>query len=132
MHALTRQFLRIFMVAVALSASSLSGYMGVLAAFDVHAHGHHGVHSHAHDHGVFEQVAQDHHDASQSDGDEQNSANHVCAHMHVSCCGSFAVPAAECSLKLAGVVRDPVPFADSHVPHGQIASPLFRPPRASA
>jgi hypothetical protein len=131
MHALPRQILRVVMVAVALCASSLSGYMGVLAAFDVHAHGHHGVHVHEHDHGTAFQVAQDHDDASQT-GDEQGSANHVCAHMHVSCCGSFAVPAADCGLKLAASARASMPFADSHIPHGQIASPLFRPPRAAA
>jgi len=129
---LARQILRVVMVAVALSASSLSGYMGVLAAFDVHAHGHHGVHAHDfahHDHGV---VAEADAQGQPQTGDEQGSANHVCAHMHVNCCGSFAVPAAECGLKLAERTRVAGPVADSHIPPGQIASPLFRPPRASA
>jgi hypothetical protein len=52
--------------------------------------------------------------------------------MHVHCCGSFAVPAAECGLKLAALTRVPVLIADSLVPLGQLASPLFRPPRATA
>lgn len=149
----TRQFLRFFMVAVALCASSLNGYSAVLEAFESHTHGPMGAHvhhahdgDHAHD-GVSDGVSvdADHagHDHAAHPGqacdeagcdepqDEPKSASH-CAYMHTHCCASFAVPAGDCTLKLGTPVRAIVPERASLIPPGQLASPLFRPPRAIA
>lgn len=127
MRLLARQILRVVMVAVALSASSLNGYAAVLAAFDTHAHGHHGTHSHpAHDHDLVV-VADD------AVGDEEpSSSDQPCKHVHMHCCSTVAVTAADVSLSVAVYGRTVVPVADSHIPPGQIAAPLFRPPRAIA
>lgn len=141
MRQLARQFLHVFMVAVAISASSLSGYAATLAAFDVHAHGGHGLHDHGsqdhaaghsydHDHGDALDVA----DAAQDKApgsDDTTSKGNLCTGMHVHCCCPYAVPAADITLKLAHE-RASVPTVASHIPHGQLASPLFRPPRAVA
>ncbi len=132
MHLSARHILRVALVAVAICASSLSGYMGVLAAFDVHSHGHHGAHSHlpAHQHDADTFVAQP--DDERSNADESGSVNHVCAHMHVHCCGSFAVPTADCGLKVTVQVEAAAPAIRVAIPLGQLTSPLFRPPRAAA
>lgn len=132
MHRSVRHILRIALVAVAICASSLSGYMGVLAAFDVHSHGPHGAHTHAsvHQHDADVSVAQAAHAEDRSSSDESGSANHVCAHMHVQCCGSFAVPAADCGLKVTIQARATGPAPHVAIPLGQLTSPLFRPPRA--
>jgi hypothetical protein len=137
MRQLARQFLRLFMVAVAISASSLNGYAATLAAFDVHTHGGHGFHDHAvghsHDHDDHgdaldvADAAQDQDPASDGTGSKGN----LCTGMHVHCCCPYAVPTADITLKLAHE-RASVPVVVSHIPHGQLASPLFRPPRAGA
>lgn len=133
MHLSARHILRVALVAVALCASSLSGYMGVLAAFDLHAHGPHGVHTHAsvHQHDGDVPVVQSVHDEDRSNSDEPGSIDHVCVHMHVHCCGSFAVPAADCGLKITVQARSAVPAAHVAIPLGQLTSPLLRPPRAA-
>jgi hypothetical protein len=127
MRHLARRILRVFMVAVALSASSLNGYAAVLAAFDVHAHGHHGMHSHpSHDHDAG--LHADH-----AIGDEDPaSSDQPCKHLHMHCCSSVAVAAADYALTETAYTRAVVPIANSHIPHGQIASRLYRPPRAVA
>ncbi len=117
------------MVAVALSASSLNGYAAVLAAFDTHAHGHHGVHSHpVHDHDDEHGLGVDH--AMQDE--DPASSDQSCKHVHMHCCTSVAVAAADYALTDTAYARAVVPIADSHLPPGQISSPLFRPPRAVA
>ncbi len=134
MRHLARQFLRFFLVAVAVSASGLNGYAAVMAAFDTHVHGPHALHEHpAYDHGVTA-----HADHTAPDGqltlscaaacDEQSSP---CEHMHAHACSSVAVTANECVVKFAHYARETVPVANSHLPHGQLSSPLFRPPRAA-
>lgn len=131
MRLLARQILRLAVVAVALSAASLNGYASVLAAFDTHAHGHHGTHSHpahdqGHDHG-------DGLDAGHAMQDEDPvSGDQPCKHVHMHCCSSVAVTIADFDLTDADYARIVVPVADSHLPPGQLASPLFRPPRAVA
>jgi hypothetical protein len=140
MRRLARQFLRLFMVAVAISASSLNGYSATLAAFDVHAHGGHGLH----DHGVHSHAADHDHDhgdaldvaaaaAAQAPccDDDPAAKGNLCTGMHAHCCCAYAVPTADLALKL-GHERAPVAVAVSHIPHGQLAAPLFRPPRAIA
>ncbi len=39
---------------------------------------------------------------------------------------------AECGLVMASYARPRAPVADAHIPAGQLASPLFRPPRHTA
>lgn len=126
------------MVAVVLGVSGLNGYASVLAAFDVHEHGHHAPHSHApqshasHDHdGLDTQGLSAALDQGQHE-DEPASTDQPCAHVHVHCCGSFAVAAQDCTLTGSVVQRAVVPVAQSHIPPGELASPLFRPPRAIA
>lgn len=127
MRQTARHFLRIFMVAVAFAASGLSGYSAVQAAFDDHAHETHGLHSHAmhHDHGA---AAADH----DGPGEPGGVADHTCEHMHVQCCSSIAVPASECGVKLGHQPRAKLRIAALHIPHGQLTSPLLRPPSATA
>lgn len=125
------------MVVVALGAGSLNGYFGVLAAFETHAHGPYAMHTHAaaHAHGAQED-AHGHHEAEadvaqdQSGGDP-GACEHACEHRHAHCCSTFAVPAAEYGTH-AVHGRATVAVAQSLLPHGQLASPLFRPPRAAA
>lgn len=137
----TRQFLRFFMVAVALCASSLSGYSAVLEAFETHTHGLMGAHVHHANDGV-SVTAADHagHDHADQTADScegvsceepAKSASH-CAYMHTHCCASLAVPAGDCGFKLGFVPGSIQPERASHLPLGQLATPLFRPPRASA
>lgn len=128
MRQLARQFLRVVMVAVAVSASSLNGYAAVLAAFDTHAHGSHGMHEHpSHDH---EPGLHSDHGAHDED---PASSDQPCKHMHMHCCSSVAVATADAGLSdTAAYARAAVSIANSHIPPGQLASPLFRPPRAVA
>jgi hypothetical protein len=137
MRHLVRQFLRFIVVAAAIGISGVNAYAGVLAAFDTHAHGVHGVHSHpshddhGHDHGDGHQD----HAALDQDPNDRNPAsndNQPCTHVHVHCCSSFAVQAVDITLIVGTDARTIVPVADSHIPHGELASPLFRPPRAIA
>ncbi|MCC7251875.1 hypothetical protein [Hyphomicrobium sp.] len=131
MRRLARQVLHLLMVAVLLSAGSLNGYAAVLEAFHVHDHGGHGLHDHAADHehtGNVLDVADATHD---QDKDDPAAKGNLCAGVHVHCCCTYAVPAADLTLKLPHE-RTSVPAAASHIPHGQLASPLFRPPRAIA
>lgn len=135
------------MVAVALCASNLNGYSAVLEAFESHAHGPMGPHvHHAHD-GVSVEPADTAHDhghdhaahpadtcdeaGCEEPRDEPKSASH-CAYMHTHCCASFAIPAGDCALKLGDASRAIEPERASLIPPGQLASPLFRPPRANA
>jgi hypothetical protein len=129
MRHLARQILRIALVAVALGASSLNGYAAALAAFE-HTHGHHhGTHVHGvHAHAVDATAG----DPASSDDDGPAAGDKICKHMHAHCCGATAVPPAECSLKLGDLPRQVVPRAASHIPPGEGASSLFRPPRATA
>ncbi len=126
MRLLARQILRLVVVAVALSAASLNGYASVLAAFDTHAHGHHGTHSHPaqdHEHGL---------DAGHAMQDEDPaSSDQPCKHVHLHCCcSSVVMAAADVGFTIAAFTHVTVPVANSHVPPGQLASPLYRPPRA--
>lgn len=133
MRHLARQFLRLLLVAAALGASSLNGYAAVLTAFDTHAHGHHGVHSHpSHDeHGA--NLHEDHAPLDQAQQDhDPASSDQTCAHVHAHCCSSFALPAVGWPLAVAAYMPAVAPVARSHLPHGQLAAPLFRPPRAAA
>jgi hypothetical protein len=133
MRHLARQFLRLFLVVAAIGVSGVNGYAAVLSAFDIHAHGHHGAHSHpSHDeHGV--DLHEDHAaiDQAQQDGDS-SSTDQPCGHVHVHCCSSVAVATGEWTLALAVYTRAIAPIARSHLPPGQLASPLFRPPRVIA
>lgn len=132
MRLLARQFLRLFVVAVALGASAINGYAGVLAAFDTHAHGAHGLHSHpAHDHGSALDVDNATFDHQDHDEQDPASGEQPCTHVHAHCCCTFAVPASECGLKAADFARAAVPFANAPVPHGALVSALFRPPRTA-
>lgn len=124
MRQTARHFLRIFLVAVAFAGSGFSGYSAIQAAFDDHAHERHGFHSHAmhHDHGA---AAPDHDEP----GDLGDVGDHTsCEHMHVQCCGSIAVPASECGVKFGDQSRAKLRIAELYIPHGQLTSPLFRPP----
>lgn len=135
MRHLARQFLHFLVVAAAIGISGANAYAGVLAAFDTHAHGAHGMHAHpshddrGHDHGD-----EDHAAVGQDSNDRSPASNdHLpCAHVHAHCCSSFAVQAVAITLTVRTDARAVVPIADSHVPHGELASPLFRPPRAIA
>lgn len=133
MRLLARQFLRLFVLAVAISVSGINSYAGVLAAFDTHAHGHHGLHSHpAHDHDHGSTPDADHATLDQDRNDEDPaSSEQPCTHTHAHCCSTFAVAAGDCGLKLAVFARAAVPVAVTHIPHGEIVSSLFRPPRTS-
>lgn len=141
MSRLARQVLRVFMVVVAVGAGSLNGYLSSRAALE-HArmHGHEALHA-AHDHAA---AAHGAHQAAAPVGghelaacapqscDTPDDTAHTCADMHVHCCSTYAVPAADCGLapvRYAGAV---LRIADSHIPPGEIAAPLFRPPRAAA
>lgn len=133
MRLLARQILRFAVVAVALSAASLSGYASVLSAFDTHAHGPHGVHSHpAHDQDHGDDQGLDVGHATQTD--DSDAPDQPCKHVHMHCCSTVATAAAttDDGLIVAVYPRVFVPIAQSHIPPGQIASPLFRPPRAFA
>lgn len=121
------------MVAVVLAAGSLNGYAGALETFDVHEHGglglyDHGTHDHAADHDHDEDL--DTADAAHNDGDPASNCG-LCTHTHAHCCCTYAVPATDLVLKL-GNERASVLAAASHIPPGQLATPLFRPPRAIA
>jgi tryptophanyl-tRNA synthetase len=139
MRHLARHFLHVLLVAAAIGVSGANAYAGVLAAFDVHAHGAHGVHSHPshddHGHNHGHGGGQEDHAALDHDSNGRNPAStdsQPCTHVHVHCCSSFAVQAADITLTVGIHVRTIVPVADSHIPHGELASPLFRPPRAIA
>lgn len=132
MRQLARQILRLAVVAVALSAASLNGYASVLAAFDTHAHGAHAVHSHPaqnqdHDH----EYGLDAGHAAMQDEDPA-SGDQPCKHVHMHCCSTVAVAATGYNLVVTDYASAIAPIADSHLPPGQLASPLFRPPRALA
>jgi hypothetical protein len=129
MRLLARQILRFVVVAVALGTASLSGYASVLTAFDTHAHGHHGTHSHpAHD--------QDHErsfDAGQAMQDEDPASDdQPCKHVHMHCCSSVAMAVADVDFTVATFAHVTAPVADSLLPLGQLSAPLYRPPRAFA
>lgn len=129
MRHLARQVLNALMIAVLLAAGGVSAYAAGLAPFEADEHG---VHA-AHDHGLH------HHadgDASAMVGaaehdDDPASQCSLCAQIHVHSCCSYAVPAADLALKLSPE-RMSVPVATSHIPAGQLASPLYRPPCAIA
>lgn len=138
MRHLARQTLNVLMVAVLLAAGGLNGYGAALAAFDKHEHGVHGLHDHAphshagdHDHGDTSDVANlNVADATPSGGDPAADCG-LCSHVHVHSCCVYAVPAADLGLKL-GLTRSAAPVAISHIPPGQLTTPLFRPPRVTA
>ncbi|MGE0024074.1 MAG: hypothetical protein AB7S70_10650 [Hyphomicrobium sp.] len=140
MQRLVRKILHVLLFAVALSASAANGYAAALAAFDAHSHGPHGTHSHAahQDHASYERADQPlgGGDVGSFDSDQSGSAStdEPCTQMHGHCCSSLAtaIPAGDCSLKVADRDRAAVPIAKSHVPPGQLGSPLFRPPRVLA
>lgn len=132
MRQFARQILRVCLLTVAITASSLNGYAAALAAFDAHMHGDHGLHSHAaHDHD--RGAGHDGHvDTDPSDDGPVSSDDGVCKHMHVHCCSAFAVPAAECGLKLTDAGRPVVQRIVSPIPPGEGTASLFRPPRSTA
>lgn len=130
MRHVVRQFLRIFWIAVAVSAVSLNGYAAVLASFDAHAHAGH-VHDHHHDHGTSSDADHAAADPASSD-DAPGSADHGCRHMHAHCCSAVALPAAECGLRLGHLTRPVVHRVTAHMPPGEGTASLFRPPRATA
>lgn len=121
------------MVAVLLVAGSLNAYAVSLEAFDAHEHAGHGQHVHGpqddaagHDHGDAPTLA----DAASGEDHAPGNCG-LCKHMHAHSCCAYAVPATDLILKLAHA-RASVPVAVSHIPPGQLAAPLFRPPRAVA
>jgi hypothetical protein len=134
MSLLARQFLRIVLVAVAVSTSSLNAYASVLEAFDVHAHGGHGLHDHAaHAHAVDAEAHADHGAAGPAHSHEEPSpGDRACEHMHAHCCSTFAMPAAEFGLKPGLLTRPVVRRVVSDIPPGEGVSTLFRPPCATA
>lgn len=134
MSRMTRQFLRIVMVAVAVFASSLNGYLVSKSAFAISAHDTPAMQHHGHDLGGQDLHAHDGHAQSCTDADcdEPSHVNHVCTHVHASCCGSLAVPTGECGLKLSLQSRVLKFDTGAYLPLGQHSYPLFRPPRATA
>jgi hypothetical protein len=148
MRHLARQALNVLMLVIAFSVSGMNGYASALAACPMHEHG--AAHVHAtdsqneigngaapsvHDHGAEIAVQHVHagSDAATPDGDQPASGDGPCTHVHLHCCATFAVAAADYGLMIA--VHDraaAVPVGEAHVLLGQISSPLFRPPRASA
>lgn len=134
MRKLARQVLRIVVVALALSASGLNGYASVLAAFDAHAHGAHGPHIHStlhdHDHGV-DPGAGPHADHGMQDEDPA-SGDLPCKHVHMHCCSIIALAAVDIGFTLVADAPTVLPVAAAHLPPGELAAPLFRPPRAAA
>ncbi len=134
MRQLARQVLRIVVVALALSASGLNGYAAVLAAFDAHAHGHgHGAAAH--------EVAHPGHGADPGPGlhadqpiEDQDPASGdlPCKHVHMHCCSSVALAAADIGFTFLADAPTVLPVAAAHLPPGELAAPLFRPPRAAA
>lgn len=134
MRHVARQILSIVLLAAALGASGLNGYSQALAVFE-HArgghshdqdHGQHAAHVHVHGGEATADSAPSHDDGTPS------AADKLCKHMHAHCCGATAVPPAECGLKFGDLPRHVVRSAASHLPPGEGASSLFRPPRASA
>lgn len=146
MHRATCQILRCLMVAVAFFAGGVNaawacgdapglGADGVAAAHDevrdtlhddgrlsAHAFEAHGIHAgHA---------AADHH--AHHEGPSGLAGCDGCPHVHVHCCASTAMPAADCGLKLTVALGVPVPGADAPLPLGQLFYPLLRPPSAAA
>lgn len=130
MRQLARQLLNVLMVAVLLAAGGVSAYAAGLSAFEAHEHG---VHE-AHDHGLHQHADSDTSAmagaAGHDDADPASQCS-LCAQIHVHSCCSYAVPAADLALKLSPE-RMSVPVAASHIPAGQLASPLYRPPCAIA
>lgn len=123
--------LRALLVAVAVFASSASGYLATVAAYEDFMHGHAGVHVHH-----VAAVAGSDADLQSGPADDDPSgtpySDDLCTQMHVHCCSTVALPAGDCTLKVAAFIPAAVPIVDSLIPHGQIASPLFRPPRVIA
>lgn len=123
------------MVAVVLAAGSLNGYAAALASFDQHEHGMHGLHDHgAHAHAGHHDdgdASSDVADATQKGGEDPYASCGMCQHVHVHTCCAYGVPPADVTLKLTHE-RVSIPVAGSHIPPGQLATPLFRPPRAIA
>ena len=152
MRPTVRHALSVLIAAVAFAASALNGYASVLNAFDVHAHGPHGLHSHdLHDHGLHDHGLHDHwHEPAHDVGSDAHDHLHAvaadqsqdhgnagpdeqaCKHVHAHCCAAFAVTVADGGVSVAVYSRAVLPVANSHLPPGQIASPLFRPPRLAA
>lgn len=141
MRQLARQVLNVFMMVVAISVAGLNGYASALAACPMHDHG-----SGTHDHQAASWTADASHDGDAQHGDGHGAGDVAigddgpsappgegsCNHVHLHCCATFAVEPAECGLKVAADTRASVPFADAHIPLGQLSSPLFRPPCAVA
>lgn len=153
MHPRARPLLHVLMLVVAFSVAGLNGYASALAchagashALDTsRTHGPHG--SASHDAGVSAErdAALSHAHANpdghvgahgmnvpDADGDAPCKGDPGCKHVHVHCCATFAMAPAECGLVMASYARSRAPIADAHIPAGQLASPLFRPPRHTA
>jgi hypothetical protein len=147
MRHLARQVLNVLLLVIALSVSGMNGYASALAACPMHEHG--GAHVHAtdsqnefgdsagtsvHDHGV--EIAVEHADASfdaaAPDGDQPASGDGPCTHIHLHCCATVALTAADYGLAMAAHDSSAVPVGEAHILLGQLSSPLFRPPCASA
>lgn len=129
-HAV-RHLLNLLILAVAFGAAGANGYASALACHDHAAGGHtHAAAPDGHgDHG--ESGAFDVSDATDT-SDTPSSSDRPCTHAHVHCCASFAVAASDCTLALTDHVRATPPIALAHIPAGQLATPLFRPPRLAA
>ncbi len=143
MRQLARQVLRIVVVALALSASGLNGYASVLAAFDAHAHGHgHGAVAHEMAHGSHGHAAHRGHDVdpglglhadrAMQDEDPASGDLPCCKHVHMHCCSIIALAAVDIGFTLVADAPTVLPVAAAHLPPGELAAPLFRPPRAAA
>lgn len=148
MRQLARQALNLLMLVVAVSVAGLNGYASALAACPMHEHGgaahvhvapdqvaiDHDAAASAHEHGSELPVLHSHAaaDAATPDGDQPASGDGPCTHVHLHCCATFAVTATDCGLTMAVHDRTAVPVGEAHILLGQISSPLFRPPRASA
>lgn len=140
MRQAVRKLLNFVILVVAFSAAGINGYASALAACHGHTPGGHasvsGLHHHASvvldshaDHG--DEGASDVTDAT-SPQDTPSSSDRLCTHGHVHCCASFAVTASDCTFALMDHVRTTPPIALAHIPAGQLATPLFRPPRLAA
>lgn len=140
MRPWARQALEVVVLVVALCVAGLNGYASALAC---HAHVlSDGIHTHGGDDSDAGASSDAHHhhaamepsdaDAGSQAADGPPPSDQPCKHVHVHCCATVAVPAGDCGLAEPPYARPHVAIADAHVPAGQLASPLFRPPRLSA
>ena len=122
-HA-ARQILRIFLIAFAIGASSVTGYAAALEACQTQGDDSQAAHAHvAADQAVADPV--------QSDHDPGHQGDQPCGHVHAYCCVALAMPAVECGLSLGHIARPVVHKVAAQMPFGENVSSLFRPPRST-